>query len=337
MGFWQGVNEGLTYVLDKREARQSEEKQLAYDREKFERTLFENNRGIATQLALERGKEKKALEKKLAYGMSLGLSETTASALLSSGQLDNFLTRYEKNDKIDPSFVTNLNTYVEGKINDDETLTKALLAGVDTNRDVSSEGQSELAILESVLSATSQEDLDKLSPVLYGESTSVAAIPRFDVNFSGLSGPESSETAAMRREIAGGLSTYFKDSFTPTDTGELVISQSAEPAVRNLFNEAERAARRIAFGPRSSMSPTDASAYVVSQIETAMRASKGVTADAILNNFSYVLNDPMGFAKEFNALPQPEPVTLDAGTAVEDLGDTNTFGFNVDEFGRRTQ
>ena len=326
MGFWQGINEGLTYVLDKKEARESEENQLAYDREKFERTLFENNRGVAIQVALERGKSKQALEQKLAYGMAIGLTETSSALLLSSGQLDIFLNVYEKNDNIDTEYVTKLNTYLEGSLKDNPALADALMAGINTKKDVSNEGESSLAILEAVLFATNQEDLDKLYLPLYGDSTGVPTTAPFDVNFSGMSGLSSSETAAMRREISSGLHAYFKDSFVYTDSNELRVSQSASPAVIQLLNQAEITARDITDAPNRSMNPSAASQYVVKQIQTALtNSSVRPTADELLANFGAVIKDPVGWAKSFASDPPPTPDTTSVPEVVGAFGDVDTL------------
>ncbi len=55
MGFWQGMNEGLTYVLDKKAAEASEEKQYAFRREEYQRQLIDGRMDSLFKVALERG------------------------------------------------------------------------------------------------------------------------------------------------------------------------------------------------------------------------------------------------------------------------------------------
>lgn len=83
MGFWQGVNEGLTYVLDQKAAEASEEKAYAFRREEYQRTLVDNRRDRLLELKIARGG-----------------SEAEASAL--TGQAQAFYSRLGEEDLNDP-------------------------------------------------------------------------------------------------------------------------------------------------------------------------------------------------------------------------------------------
>lgn len=83
MGFWQGVNEGLTYVLDQKAAEASEEKAYAFRREEYQRTLVDNRRDRLLELKIARGG-----------------SDAEASAL--TGQAQAFYSRLGKEDLNDP-------------------------------------------------------------------------------------------------------------------------------------------------------------------------------------------------------------------------------------------
>lgn len=354
MGFWQGLNQGLSEVSAQRERKreleariQSEEadrefrRQEAEEGRRFQREMFrqqatENMRGTALEVAMRRQEEAKASRNKVALGVSIGLSETAATALLRSGQLDLFLSQYEKSQKKDPTFVTALNSFVEEKMADapPEAVSATLLAGISTDRDVSDPKEAELALMEAILAANEPEQLDELyTKLLTTSSTPYTPLPTFEVDFTTLAGPEETETRAIRRELAESLGTYFEGSFSVTDTGDVIVNQSAAPEVQQLFNEAQRRARDMAFGPTRKFTPTDAARAVATSLETAIQGTKGMAkAGDILQNFDTILTDPQAFVSTFTppTVTVPEPTKPEA--VVEGLGDTNMgFGFDVDE------
>jgi hypothetical protein len=340
MGFWQGLNAGLTSVLE--EKARKEERQQEIDLRAAERAedrkerrdalnteLFEKYRTTVLEVAAKRGEEGKEQDKKIRLAGSLGLTEMTVDALLRSGQLDLFLSAYEKNQKVDPRFVTDLNTFIETQFRDasPETIAGALVAGVSTDRDVTDRDESQLAITEAILSASTPEELDDLYTKLLTAGETYTPLPRFEVDFGTVAGPEEAETKAMRREIAEGLNTYFANSFTVTDSGDVVVNQNADSSVKQVFNEAERKARELSFGPTRDFTPTDAANYVVTQLETAITGTQGQAKPVdLLTNFDEILANPGGFVEAYQPPPvvdTPEVVTPEGN--VEALGDT---GFN---------
>lgn len=348
MGFWQGLNAGLKAVQEekiRREERQQEidlrkaeiEDERRFRREMFDREVMSGFRGTVLELATKREEERKALEKKLGFATSLGLTENTATALLRSGQLDLFITQYEKNQKVDPQFVTDLNTFVEEKLKDasPEEISGVMIAGVATDRDVTDPVEAQNAIVEAVITASTPEQLDELYVKLLKAGSTYTPLPRFDVDFTTLGGAEEAETKAIRREIAEGLSPYFSNSFTVTETGDVVVNQNADSSVRQVFNEAERRARELSFGPTREYTPTDAASFVVTQLETAITGTGGkVKAPDLLTNFDTILTNPGGFVETYQipVVEVPEPASADrAEEDVESLGDYG-FGFDVESF-----
>lgn len=319
MGFWQGLNAGLTEVMAQKErqraleAEQAEaEKERAFRREMFQKEVLEKYRMATLELATKRQEQDAALRQKVEYGVSIGLSETTAVALLQSNQLDLFLAQYEKNQKVDPKFVADLNMFVETKLQDagPETISGAMIAGVSTPRDVQDPEESQMAIIESVLTASSPEQLDSLYTQLLSGGPSITPLPRFSVDFTTMAGPTSEETKAIRRELAEGAGGYFKDSFTITDNGDVIVNQNAPSEVLTVFNEAERKAREMAFGPTRQFTPTDAANFVSTRLETVVRGAQG-TVDPldIAKNFDTILMDPNEYLKMV-PVPAPEPVEI---------------------------
>ena len=333
MGFWQGMNEGLTYVLDQRNQAKRDQQAYDWEREKFNRGLLETRRESYLKLAADRSEKDAALKQQVALAHGLGLTTEVAVALQNSGQLSLFLDQYDKKGKIDKAYISELNDTVSTVLKgaDDATKANAMIAGVSTDRDVTNPQESAMALSEAILSATSMEDLDKVSASLY-KPVDATALPAFDINFGVASGPDSSDTKAMRSEIAAKLQPYFKESFAINPyTQSYDISQSAPPEVLRLFNAAEETARRMAYGPSSQLSPTDAAAAVSGQIEAAVTGAKGSTATDILNNFDLVMTNPVEFAKNFTPAPRPE-VTDPEGEAGQMAGALADSASNADGF-----
>lgn len=343
MGFWQALDAGLTarieektrkeerqQELDLRAAERAQERQDRIDL--FEREVLERYRGTVLELAAKRGGEDKELSKKVKLAGSLGLTETTTDALLRSGQLDLFISAYEKNQKVDPRFVADLNNFIETKLSEEssETISSVLIAGVSTERDVADRDESQLAITEAVITASTPEQLDDLYKKLLTAGETYTPLPRFEVDFSTVAGAEESETKAMRREIAEGLNTYFSNSFTVTDSGDVVVNQNADSSVKRVFNEAERKARELSFGPTREFTPTDAANFVVTQLETAITGTQGRAKPVeLLTNFDTILSNPGGFVETYTSVAETPVPTVDIPeTPEEEVRNLGRTGFN---------
>jgi hypothetical protein len=334
MGFWQGMNEGLTYVLDRKAAREADEKAYAFEREKYQRTLLENRREAYLELAAKRAEREAAQNAQLSMGIGLGLTETGAILLQNSGQLGFFLDQYDKNKKVDPEYVKDLNVFLEDKLKEagSDTFSRAMVLGVSTERDTKDPEQSVLAMVEAIYGATSSEELDEISKGLYSSDTSTS-IPPFKLDFSYVSGAEETETKNIRSEIATKLQPYFTDAFIQNpETGEVTISQNADRSVAELFSLAEERARDMAFGPTRSMTPTNAAAQVAKNIQTAVTTAKTVGAKDLVINFDAVMVDPVTFSQNFTPIETTPPPGITPEQEVEQVGDAlgNSF-FNIIE------
>lgn len=354
MGFWQGINEGLTYSLEAKARKQERQQELdlrkqdmeirrqeraedkAFDREMREKGFQESLRVDALKLVGERRESRRALDAELKLGLSLGLSPVTAASLQGSGQLSLFLEAATKKG-VDPSYVTALNTFVEKSV-PKEKMSGALMEGVNTQRDTTDPQEAELALMESVLNAGSVPELQELflkanEPVSAGKT-----LAPFKLDFTPVAGAEPSETKAIRGELASTLAPYFGDSFTVTDQGETVFNTSnKDNTVTSLFNESERVVRELAYGPNRSMTGTDAANFVSTQIETAINIAGEANAQAMVDDFSLLMTDPVAFGEKYKAAPRPTPV-VSPEEVVDDLSNTGTgFGFDVDEEFKKRQ
>lgn len=345
MGFWQGINEGLTYVLDQKAAEASEEKAYAFKREEYQQTLLAQRQERYLERLAQKVEKEDSMKAQVGAAISLGLTGKTAVALQNTGQLSLFLDQYDKNKKVDPKFVEDLNLTVSKYLEeaDDETISTAMINGVSTERDTTNPEESATALVEAIYSATTPEQLDEISQKVYAPTESTAMEP-FKLDFGYTSGPEETETKNIRNEIASALQVQFKDAFTVNErTGDLTVSQNADRSVANLFAMAEERARELAFGPERSLSPTDAAAFVSGQIRTAVTVGN-VGAQALVDNFDTVLTDPKTFAETF---VQPAPVVpvaqvnpTETEAEVGQLGNALAdapFGSIVDELGRPIQ
>lgn len=346
-----GIRAGIGRALSLSAERRYEEKVRASEREQREAEIAATrahdidmfNRGLLAdrQKALFEtvgtwGNSLKETTARISKAVGIGLSEESAIILQRSGQLDLLLDKYDSNQKADPQFVSDLDSFLKQLPDiDPEVRANILVEGMGTDRDVTDPRESMVAIVEAISSATSAEELDdvrvKLQAVSASPFTPIDALP---LDFSTLAGADPADTKAIRREIAEGLSPYFENSFTVTDTGDVVVNQSAPASVQQLFNEAQRKARELSFGPTRDFTSTDAANYVVTQLETAITGTQGrAKPDEILTNFDSILDNPGSFVQSYTPAPTvdiPEPASQRPPEEdVENLGNTG-FNYIVD-------
>jgi hypothetical protein len=351
MGFWAGMNEGLTYVLEKKAAKEAEDRAYAFKREEYQQTLLAQRQERYLERLAKKAEVEEATKAELSMGIKLGLTDRTALALQNTGQLSLFLDQYDKNKKVDPKFVEDLNLTVSRYLEeaDDETISTAMINGVSTERDTTDPEESAAALAEAVYSATTPEQLDEISQKVYAPTESTTMEP-FKLDFGYASGPEEAETKNIRNEIASALQVQFTDSFIVNErTGDITIAQNADRSVASLFAMLEESARGLAYGPERSRTATDAAAFVAGQVRTAINTGN-IGAQAIIDNYDAVLTDPKTFAESFVQSPPPVPagnpvplVNVNPTTTEAEVGQLgndlaeSTFGSTVDQFGSPTQ
>lgn len=347
-GIRAGIGRALSLQAERRyqdrvrEAERAERKaeiadSRAHDINMFNRRLLEERRYKILDTIGTWTDSRRETDAKVSKAVGIGLSKESATSLLRSGQLDLLLEKYDSNKKADPQFISDLDTFIRTQLTDadQDTKEKILLEGVSTDRDVSDPRESMQAIVEATLSATSPEQLDDLFVKLKSVGT-YTPLPSFDVDFSTLGGADLSETAAMDKEIARGLSTYFKGSFIINPaTGDLIVNKESAgaPVVQGILNEAQRKARELSFGPTREYTPTSAANYVVTQVESAIRGTQGrVKPEDILTNFDTILSNPVDFAQTYVPAEIPVPASAKSPEEdVENLGDTG-FSFDLGSF-----
>jgi hypothetical protein len=343
MGFWQGLNEGLTYVLDKKAAKETEDRAYAFKREEYQQTLLAAYQERYIERLAKKSETEEAMKAELSMGIKLGLTDRTALSLQNTGQLSLFLDQYDKNKRVDPKFVEDLNLTVSKYLEeaDDETISTAMINGVSTERDTTDPEESATALAEAIYSATTLEEVQRLGAKVSAPIESTSMEPFSGLDFGYASGPEEAETKSIRNEIASALQAQFTDSFVVNErTGDITIAQNADRSVANLFAMLEESARGLAFGPERSRTPTDAAAFVAGQVRTAVNIGN-IGAQTLVDNFDAVLTDPKTFAESFVQSPPPvpagNPVPLPTTTEAEvgQLGNALAdvpFGSIVDDY-----
>lgn len=302
MTSWRGVLQGLMSYEEAKNAREDR----AFEREKFERALLEQRRGPLLEQLREARQARAQRVERIRTGVNIGLSTETATALERSGQLSLFLSAYDESEGVDPQYISALDEVVRTELAErganDDTVSAAILSGTTTTRDVSDPDQSLAAITEAILTAQNFEELEAAQGSLFDLSVTPTGVSRFDIDTGRMTGLEEAETRSIRREIAETLSPYFEDAFEITSDGDVIISQSAPAEVAQLFNEAERSARRLATGPQRQFTPTDAANYVSTRIENAATGVEQIDAADMATNFDLILTDPNAYVEQFTPI-----------------------------------
>jgi hypothetical protein len=323
MGVWQGIYEAHLGIVERKD-REKELQQAREDRmrerqedadraeSQFNRQILERRREMSLGVLKEFREEEKAIAQQVSAGVAYGLTVTTASALLGSNQLGIFLKNAEKSG-VDPEYIASLNTVVEAKVSDNpELAAKIMLNGsTQTGFDPSDPYKTSRQIAENIVNATEPEELQRITSSLSGPS--IASIPTLPLNLNEdvMRGRTSAETKAYRSEVAMRLSPYFEDSFTTTDTGEVVISQNASPEVNQLFNKAANYGLSLITGAQAQMTPTQAANLVVNKIEEARNILGTAPALEMSQNFEQLMANPSEWANTVRAAPTPTTPTAD--------------------------
>jgi hypothetical protein len=323
MGVWQGIYEAHLGIVERKD-REKELQQAREDRQRerqedadraesqFNRQILESRREMTLRMLQEDRKEQQAIAQQVSAGVAYGLTETTASALLGSNQLSIFLKNAEKSG-VDPEYISSLNTVVEAKVGDNPELAAKIMLNGSTQTSANSKDPEKTMnqIVMDIVNATTPEELEEIA--LGSSRPSIASIPTLPLNLNEdvMRGRTSAETKAYRSEVAMRLSPYFEDSFTTTDTGEVVISQNASPEVNQLFNKAANYGLSLITGAQAQMTPTQAANLVVNKIEEARNILGTAPALEMSQNFEQLMANPSEWANTVRAAPTPTTPTAD--------------------------
>ena len=213
-------------------------------------------------------------------------TEKSATALEMSGQLEFELEKVKKllgNGALSETYIQNLVAHLEKQISDDEELAEAIARGLQGESFTTPEEMS-LGLIASM--GDLNEMQEQFLKTTQGGKTS--ALPAFSYTQTKGARIELPEMKSIRAQLAGALNTIYEDSFTVTNTGDVILNQNADPDVQILFNNLATKTQQLAESPLNSFSPTSALNTVIGSIEN----SKNVKPNTVLELMDEAIATP---------------------------------------------
>lgn len=230
--------------------------------------------------------KRKAAMGRIAEAKRFGFTNKSATALEMSGQLEFEMEKIKKligNNKLSETYVPTLVAHLEKQIGNDEELANAIARGLQGESFTSPEEMS-LGLIASM------GDLNELQEQFLKTTKGgkTAALPAFNYTQTKGARIELSDMKSIRAQLAGALNTIYEDSFTVTNTGDVVFNQSADPDVQILFNNLASKTQQLAESPLNSFSPTSALNTVIGSIEN----SRNVKPNTVLELMDEAITTP---------------------------------------------
>jgi hypothetical protein len=333
--------------MDREEARRVREEDIAFRREQFERGILEQRRNALLPLLLERREQDEALQQAINGAVGLGFDRPAAEALQKSGQLGFVMSSIEANNYA-PERISAISEEVMRQLGDradEDTVAAALLGVVESGADLDNPTQTELAIVESVLNASSIEELESLYGDVAGIGARRGGMSRFDISL-GTTEVDLPEVARVRNEVIRRLQPIFgPNTFEVSASGDYTFTSNA-PAdtvrmVNRLTDQVVESATRAGEGQMTTTTAiqtftnpildlTEQGPVDVSMINANLPVLFTQGQDAFFGSFSVPdVNVPE---------PAPAPGVSEPAVAIDAIINrplstepTSGFGFNVDE------
>lgn len=193
-----------------------------------------------------------------------GFSRRAAMALEMSDQLAFELDKLEKlgPDKIAPQYVEQLTTFLEEKVDNDEDLAAAVARGLQGGS-LKDDQELSLALIGAM------GDMNELQEQFLKTTTATQqeVVPRFNYQSTKGRAVTPSERSTIDRQIARSLNTLYTDSFSFTDSGDVVFNQNADPDVQTLFNTLTKRTVDLAEDPFAPFSSVSAMNSIIESIQ----------------------------------------------------------------------
>ena len=204
-------------------------------------------------------------------------TEKSATALEMSGQLEFELEKVKKllgNGALSETYIPTLVAHLEKQIDGDEELANAIARGLQPESLTTPEEMS-LGLIASM------GDLNELQEQFLKttQGGKTAALPAFSYTQTKGARIELPEMKSIRAQLAGALNTIYEDSFTVTNTGDVILNQNADPDVQILFNNLATKTQQLAESPLNSFSPTSALNTVIGSIENSSNVNPNVVLE----------------------------------------------------------
>ena len=230
--------------------------------------------------------KRKAAMGRIAEAKRFNFSDKSAPALEMSGQLEFELEKIKKligNNALSETYIPTLVAHLEKQISDDEELAEAISRGLQGESFTTPEEMS-LGLIASMGDLNEmQEQFLKTT-----QGGKASALPAFSYTQTKGARIELPEMKSIRAQLAGALNTIYENSFTVTNTGDVVLNQNADPDVQRLFNNLATKTQQLAESPLNSFSPTSALNTVIGSIEN----SKNVKPNTVLELMDEAIATP---------------------------------------------
>jgi len=238
--------------------------------------------GLENRAALKKARAERTA--RLDAAMGLGFSERAATALELTGQLDFQLAKIMDLKKdLDPTYISNLTSGLESRINNNEELAKAVAEGLSGPlNSIEDQENAFQRALKSTSITDFDEELNKL--IMYTGGTPNSYSEKFSITPSKGSVISESEFKNVDNILGGALNVMYSDVFEKDNQGNWQVREDAPDGeeVRFLFNNLSKEATKIAQDPFNTFSTVGAAQFIIDKITPA----SGLPADVVNENLN---------------------------------------------------
>jgi len=238
--------------------------------------------GLENRAALKKARAERTA--RLDAAMGLGFSERAATALELTGQLDFQLAKVMDLKKdLDPTYIPNLTSGLESRIDDNEELAKAVAEGLSGPlNSIEDQENAFQRALKSTSITDFDEELNKL--IMYTGGTPNSYSEKFSITPSKGSVISESEFKNVDNILGGALNVMYSDVFEKDNQGNWQVREDAPDGeeVRFLFNNLSKQATNLAQDPFNTFGTVGATQFIIDKIQPA----SGLSASVVNENLN---------------------------------------------------
>jgi hypothetical protein len=216
---------------------------------------------------------------RISNAKKLGFSTKAARALEMSGQLEFEMEKVTKligSNKLSENYIPTLSAYLEGQVENDEDLAKAVSKGL-SGESFATEEEMSLGLINAM------DDINKLQEQFLKTTDlgGATGLPAFQYTPTKGARIELSDRKSIQTQLATSLNTMYEDSFSIGPSGDVQFNQNADPEVQVLFNNLTEKTVGLAEDPTNTFSPVSALNTVISSIENSSLVPPSVVLDKL--------------------------------------------------------
>mgnify|MGYP003114026969 FL=1 len=238
--------------------------------------------GLENRAALKKARAERTA--RLDAAMGLGFSERAATALELTGQLEFQLAKIANfKDDLDPTYIPNLTSGLESRIDDNEELAKAVAEGLSGPlNSIEDQENAFQRALKSTSITDFDEELNKL--IMYTGGTPNSYSEKFSITPSKGSVITDPEFKNIDSIITDALSVLYSDVYETDSEGRtrIKLDQPGGEEVKFLFNNLSKEATKIAQDPFNTFSTVGAAQFIIDKITPA----SGLPASVVNENLN---------------------------------------------------